>query len=509
MARKVTSVKPRRAGAVAGDSTGSDAGGPLPHETLYEHLAADIATSIENGTLRPGDRLPSVRQLTASRGVSPATVFEAYYLLEARGLVRARPRSGYYVAPEPSCRTAEPEAPSNPDPTPRLVQISDIIYETLQATASRQVVPLGSAFPSPALFPWQQLARTLAQAVTKLDPWATVESLTPGHEGLRRQIALRYLVDGVRTDIDQIIVTNGAMEALNLSLAAVTKPGDAVVVESPCFYACLQAIERLGLRAIEVPTCPRTGIELEPLEQAIVAHKPAAVWLMTNFQNPLTSSKSFEQKRALVALLHKHQLPLVEDDAYLELFADEGRVPSTKVFDDEGWVLHCSSFSKTLAPGFRVGWVSAGRFTKQVAQQKLAASLATSVPVQAALANYLARGHYERHLRALRARLRSLRDQYSELIAQSFPAGTRISRPAGGYFLWVEMPAGVDALSLGREAMEAGISLAPGPLFSASRDFAHCVRINCGHPLTEDIANAVRLVGALAARHVASVTSAG
>lgn len=508
MARKATNGKPRRAGADAVDSTGSDAG-VQPHETLYEHLAADIAASIESGTLRPGDRLPSVRSLTATRGVSPATVFEAYYLLEARGLVRARPRSGYYVAAEPTYRSAEPVEMSTPDSAPREVRISDIIYETLQATASRHVVPLGSAFPSPALFPWQQLARTLAQAVTKLDPWATVESLTPGHEGLRRQIAMRYLVDGVRADIGEIIVTNGAMEALNLALAAVSKPGDAVVVEAPCFYACLQAIERLGLRAIEVPTCPRTGIELDALEQAILARKPAALWLMTNFQNPLTSSMPLEKKRDLVALLHKHRLPMIEDDAYHELFASEGRPPSTKVFDDEGWVLHCSSFSKTLAPGFRVGWVSAGRFTKEVAQQKLAASLATSVPVQAALATYLSRGHYERHLRALRARLRSLRDQYAELIAASFPAGTRISRPAGGYFLWIEMPAGVDALLLGREAMAAGISLAPGPLFSASRGFANCVRINCGHPLTDEIANAVRHVGALAARHVASVTSAG
>ena len=171
------------------------------------------------------------------------------------------------------------------------------------------------------------------------------------------------------------------------------------------------------------------------------------------------------------------------------------------VFDREGWVLHCSSFSKTLAPGFRVGWVSAGRFTKQVAQQKLAASLATTVPVQAALAQYLARGHYERHLRALRARMRSLRDQYAELIATTFPAGTRISRPAGGYFLWLEMPEQVDALLLGREAMAAGISLAPGPLFSASGAFAHCVRINCGHPLTDEVADAVRHVGALACRY--------
>ena len=271
MARKDRQAPGAPTDSDGADSTGSEGG------TLYAALAADIAASIANGTLRPGDRLPSVRQLTASRHVSPATVFEAYYLLEARGLVRARPRSGYYVAPAPAHVPAEPRTLSNPDTAPRAVAITDLIYATLQATASRDVVPLGSAFPSPALFPWQQLARTMAQTVTKLDAWSSVESLTPGHEGLRRQIATRYLLDGVSAHVDEIIVTNGAMEALNLALAAVSKPGDAVVVEAPCFYACLQAIERLGLRAIEVATDPRTGIDLAALERAIVAHKPAAL----------------------------------------------------------------------------------------------------------------------------------------------------------------------------------------------------------------------------------------
>jgi DNA-binding transcriptional MocR family regulator len=502
MARKDRQSRTGAAGTDGVDPTGSDAPG-ADGTRRYEALAADIAASIGNATLRPGDRLPSVRQLVASRGVSPATVFEAYALLEARGLVHARPRSGYYVAKAPRHLAAEPHTPSNPDSAPRVVSISDLIYETLQATAARDVVPLGSAFPSPDLFPWQRLARTLAHTVLRLDPWSSVEALTSGLPELRRQIALRYLMDGVRADVGEIIVTNGAMEALNLALAAVTSPGDAVVVEAPCFYACLQAIERLGLRAVQVATDPRTGIDLDALERAIVAHKPAAMWLMTNFQNPLGCLMDEGKKRALVELLHKHALPLVEDDAYHELFQTDARPAATKAFDREGWVLHCGSFSKSLAPGFRVGWVSAGRFAKQVAQHKLAASLATSVPLQAALAAYLARGHYERHLRALRARMRSLRDQYAELIGMHFPAGTRVSRPQGGYFLWVELPAGVDALQLGRDAMAARISIAPGPLFSASGAFANCVRINCGHPLTDAVADAVRHVGALAARSLA------
>jgi DNA-binding transcriptional MocR family regulator len=461
----------------------------------YEALAADIAASIESGTLKAGDKLPSVRQLRASRKASPATVFEAYALLEARGLIESRPRSGHYVSRPARAMPAEPLPHPAPDGEPRAVQVADMIYGILQAAASHDVVPLGSAFPSPFLFPLQRLGRALAASATRMDPWSTVESLTPGHLELRRQIALRYLLDGVRADPDDIIVTNGAMEALNLSLAATCKPGDAVAVESPCFYACLQALERFGLRAVEVATDPRTGMDLDALESAIARHKPSAVWVMTNFQNPLGSSMDEAKKHALVELVARHQLPLIEDDVYGELYFGERRPAATKAFDTEGWVLHCSSFSKTLAPGYRVGWVSAGRFTREVAQQKLGASLATAVPVQMALARYLARGGYERHLRALRATLRTQRDRYAEAIGAAFPAGTRVSRPGGGYFLWVELPKGVDAMSLGRKAMAAGISLAPGPMFSPSGGFANFVRINAGHPMTPRIEEALQQIG--------------
>jgi DNA-binding transcriptional MocR family regulator len=238
-----------------------------------------------------------------------------------------------------------------------------------------------------------------------MDPWSTVDELTPGHLELRRQVALRYLLDGVQLDPDDILITNGAMEALNLCLTAVCRPGDAVVVESPCFYVCLQALERLGLRAIEVATDPREGIDLPALEAAITRHRPKACWVMTNFQNPLGSTMPDAKKRALVELVTRHQLPLIEDDVYHELYYGPQRPATTKAFDTEGWVLHCSSFSKPLAPGYRVGWVAAGRFAARVAQHKLSLSLATSIPMQLALAKYLERGSYERHLRALRATL--------------------------------------------------------------------------------------------------------
>jgi DNA-binding transcriptional MocR family regulator len=463
----------------------------------YEALAADIQASIQNGTFKPGDRLPSVRQASSTRQVSPATVFEAYYLLESRGLVRSRPRSGYYVAPAARALPPEPSQTSRPDADARPVAVSELVFEILGSAMSRDVVPLGSAFPDPRLFPLERLGRATAAAAIHLDPWSTVDDLTPGNNGLRQQIALRYLIDGVQLGSDGIVVTNGAMEALNLCLAAACSPGDAVVVESPCFYVCLQALERLGLHAIEVATDPREGLDLDTLEAAIVRHRPKACWVMTNFQNPLGSAMGEAKKRALVELVTRHEVALIEDDVYNELYFDQ-RPASTKAFDTDGWVMHCSSFSKTLAPGYRIGWAAPGRFLRRVARHKLMASLATSLPAQLGIARFLERGSYTHHLRDLRLALRKQRDEYIDAIGRTFPAGTRVSRPNGGYFLWLELPEAVDALALQRQAMEAGVSIAPGPMFSASQSFRNCLRINYGHPLTTRVEAALRTVGRLA-----------
>lgn len=449
--------------------------------TRYEALAHDIAESIRAGVLRPGDRLASVRHTSASRGVSPSTVFQAYYLLEARGLVQARERSGYYVAPHAQLAPPEPETASRPDEGSVPVDVSALVFEILSASMTREVVPFGSAFPSPLLFPLARLGQALAASAQALDPWSTVDDLTPGNAALRRQIALRYLAAGMPVPMDEIVVTNGALEALNLCLAAVTRPGDTVLVESPAFYGALQALERLGLSAVEVPTHPRDGMSLSALEQAIARHQPSACWIMSNFQNPLGSLMPEPNKRALVELLARHQLPLIEDDVYAELYFGDKRPPPAKAFDQQGLVLHCSSFSKCLAPGWRIGWAAPGRFAQAVARGKLMSTLATAVPPQVALARYLERGGYDKHLRKLRQTLEQQQGLFMQALGRHFPPGTRATRPAGGYFVWVELPAQVDALALHRQALAQGISVAPGPIFSPSRAFRNCLRLNYGH----------------------------
>ncbi len=448
---------------------------------LYEELADSIAQSIQEGVLCRGDKLPSVRHASLKRNVSASTVFQAYYLLEARGLIVARERSGYYVSGGATGISPSPEPLSEVNKESTQVDVSELVFEVLESIRARNIVPLGSAFPSPLLFPMAKLARTMASSVKVMDPWQSVDNLSLGDASLRRQIALRYMIDGLNVPTDEIVITNGALEALNLCLMAVTRPGDAVLIESPTFYAALQSIERIGLRAVEVPSHPRDGIDLKAMEWALKHHKPKACWLMTNFQNPLGSLLSDAKKKALVALLTQYQVPLIEDDVYGELYFGDKRPAPAKAFDTEGIVMHCSSFSKCLAPGYRVGWVATGRYAQSIERLKLTTTLSASVPAQAALAQYLQKGGYDKHLRNLRHTLLVNQIKFIETIERSFPKGTRLTPPQGGYFLWMKLPDGVNALELHRLALANGISIAPGPIFSAQKGFTDYIRLNYGH----------------------------
>ena len=467
----------------------------------YQQYAHEITALIQAKTLRAGDKLPSVRQASAQRGISPATVFAAYYLLEARGLISARPRSGYYV--NASATPAEP-ATARPTRQSTPVAVSELVFEVLASTRLPDVVPLGSAFPSPALFSLDKLARGLTPAMRSLAPQQLVEDLTAGNERLRRHIGLRYGIKGATVDTAEIVVTSGAMEALNLCLQAVTQPGDVVALESPTFYSALQALERLKLRAVEVATHPRDGVDLDSLAQVLARHPVKACWFMPNFQNPLGSLMPAARKQALVELLGARQIPLIEDDVYGELYFGTSRPLPAKAYDRQGWVLHCSSFSKCLAPGYRVGWAAAGRFAPQVQRLKIMTSLSTAIPSQLAIADYLDRGGFERHLRQLRLVLAAQQALALRLIAKHFPKGSRVTHPEGGYFLWLELPRQVDALQLQRLALMQHISLAPGHLFSADARFQNFVRLNYGYPDDARFAAAVQTVGELACGLAAS-----
>lgn len=474
----------------------------------YRELADEISRQIATNVLRPGDRLPSIRQTCEARRLSPSTVFHAYDLLENRGLIHAAPRSGYFVNATPSTPAPEPETKSTPPEGPRHAEVTDLVMQLMRAARSRKVIPLGSAFPSPLLFPLDDLRRALSSSTRKLDVWSALDDLPPGNERLRRQIGKRYIIRGMEVPLDEIVLTNGGLNALNLCLQAVTKPGDPVVVECPCFYAALQAIERLGRRAIEVPTHPTEGIDISALSTILKTHRPRACWLMTNFQNPLGYTLSPEKKRELVDLLAQHETPLIEDDVYSELYHGAAAPAPAKRFDRRGLVMHCSSFSKTLAPGYRVGWVAAGRFADDIQRLKVMTSLSGTIPTQAAIAEYLQQGGYDRHLRRLRAALKQQKELLTASVIRHFPPGIRITRPDGGYFVWVDMPwKTVDALSLFHSALSNHISIAPGPVFSNHEGFRNCLRLNFGHPWSSNTEKALATLGRLVRLHAGTGTA--
>lgn len=441
----------------------------------YQRLAQQIIDQIALGVWLPGDRLPSLREQVVHSGMSFMTVGHAYQVLESQGVIVARPQSGYYVAPRPVSRATPAPVKVMRDES---VDINTYIFEVLQASCDASVVPFGSAFPDPRLFPLQQLNRSLATVSKTATAMSVIENLPPGNEALRHAIARRYAQQGMQVSPDEIVITAGALEALNLSLQAVTEPGDWVIVENPCFYGALQALERLRLKALSVATDAVNGIDLTALKQALNDYPVKACWLMTNSQNPLGVTLTAEKKQQLVSLLQEHNVTLIEDDVYSELYYGRERPLPARAWDEQGMTLHCSSFSKCLVAGFRIGWVAAGKHARRIQQLQLMSTLSTSSPMQLALVDYLATKRYDTHLKRLRRMLAERKQQAWQALHTLLPAEVKIHRSESGYFLWIELPDYMDASLLSEQAIAHKISIAPGKMFTTGRAWDNCFRLN-------------------------------
>lgn len=464
--------------------------------TLYEQLAGEISGLIHARTLRPGERIPSVRRLSAQKRVSISTVLEAYRILEDRGLVEARPQSGYFVRPRP--RVLDEPGISRPPSTPSFVGVTRLVDDMLRAGRSPHVVPFGAACPSPDLFPAAKLQRMLASVSRRKPRCLTHYSLAAGNEELRRELAKRSLDWGISLSAEEFVVTDGCMEAINLCLRAVAKPGDTIALESPAYFGVLQVIESLGMKALEIPTHPREGISLDALSVALQTRRVKACLVVPTVSNPLGSIMPEANKKRLVDLLTAADVPLIEDDIYGDLAFAEPRPVTAKSFDRKGMVMLCSSFAKVLAPGFRVGWVAPGRYQPQVEMLKFINTVATAEVLQMAIAEFLRNGGYDHHLRRLRRAFHDNINAFTSAIEKSFPEDTRVTRPQGGFLLWVELPGKLDALELHRDALKNRIGIAPGPMFSATGRYRNCFRLNCGHPWSRDIELALWRLGELA-----------
>jgi DNA-binding transcriptional MocR family regulator len=443
---------------------------------LYQKLAGEIAGMIAHGTYRPGDRIPSVRRLSRNHNVSITTVLEAYRWLENHGWIEARPQSGYFVrAPFPVA--AEPEV-SKPSPDPAQVSMGELMMLLLRDSQKPDLLPLGHALPNPNLLPLEKLNRSLALMGRKHPTRSHSYDAPPGCKELRVQVARRAMEAGCSLNPEEIVTTLGCQEAIILALRALCRPGDTVAVESPCYFGVLQAIEMLNLRALELPTHPREGVSLDALRYALDSQPIRACLFTPNFHNPLGCCMPDGKKEELARLLADREIPLIEDDIYGDLYFGERRPRVAKALDKKGLVLLCSSFSKTLAPGYRAGWIAPGRFQAEIERLKFVNTIASPTLTQLAVADFLENGGYDHHLRKIRRAYAYQVAMMAQAVVRHFPEGSKVTQPAGGSALWIEMPESCDSLALYEQAIKAGIAFAPGPLFSAKQGYRNFLRLN-------------------------------
>jgi DNA-binding transcriptional MocR family regulator len=463
-------------------------------DPLYQKVASGLEDQIKNGTLKTGDKLPSLRTLHREQDVSLTTAIQAYLELESRGLIVSRPQSGYYVNYRPSRLSIpsvnKPLAEEEPECVEALITK---MYSTLTA---KDVTKFSMGVPENELLPIAKLNKELVNAMRNLDGSGTQYDTIQGNLKLRNAIArLTYTWNGSLSGED-IVTTAGAMNALSLGLLALTQKDDTIAVESPVYSGILQLAKNLGLKVIELPTHPVTGVELDGLKK--VLPKINVCLLISNFNNPLGSCMPEEHKKQVVRMLGHRGIPLIEDDLYGDIYFGGSRPVPCKFFDEEGLVLWIGSVSKTLAPGYRVGWIAPGKFKEKLIHQKLVHTFSSTAITQEAVANFLEKGRYEHHLRKLRRELHANSLQFARAIADYFPEGTKISRPQGGFMLWVELNKNIDTADLYDRAIRQKISIAPGRMFSLQNQFNNCMRLSYGQRWSGMIDNKLKQLGKIA-----------
>lgn len=467
----------------------------MAKDFLYREIAAAIAGQISNGILKHGDKLPSVRMLCKAHNIGMNTAKRVFLELEARSLIDARPQSGYFVSQLPSRKLLLPEV-SRPALIANTNEPNELISKVYANIGNEELTLFSIGIPSGELLPLAKLKKEILRATQQLkDGGATYDPLQ-GNVHLRRMIAIRSLTWGGNLNEQDLVTTSGAMNALFFCLMALGKPGDTIAIESPCYPGILQMAISLGLKVLELPTHPVTGLEIDALKLAIP--RIDLCLLVPNFNTPLGSCMPDVHKKEVVNLLAKHGIPLIEDDIYGDLYFGTQRPKCCKSFDQEGNVLWCGSISKTMAPGYRVGWVAPGKHKEELLKLKLIHSISSPSIVQEAVAGFLGSGRYEQHLRQLRRTLQDNYQHYARVIAQHFPEGTKITRPQGGIAVWVAFHKSIDTSILYDMAIRQGISIAPGRMFTLQDQFENCMRLCIGLPWSANLESKLKQLGNLA-----------
>lgn len=444
---------------------------------MYLELAKKMALLIDKGVYKAGDKLPSLRSIHQENNISIGTVLQAFHHLQDTGLVVAREKSGYFV----NYPSRQPLALPQPAPaslSEQTVRIDNLLQKLRKEKPGKHFISFANALPDHRLLPFNGIKRTIQQISRDTSGDYLALEDAAGNRLLREALARRSFTWGGALHADEILVTNGATEAINLCLKAITQPGDTVLIQDPCYYGVMQSLEFLGLKAVAIPCHAETGIELRDLEEACSKLPVKACLLVSNFNNPTGASLSSEKKKKIAAFAARHKIPVIEDDLYGDLYLGHGRPDTIKTYDKNGWVLLCNSFSKSLFPGFRIGWCAPGRFGYEVTRFKKMNNVATASFSQRVLQELLHTGIYDRHLQQFRKLLQQNLLRTSSLVERHFPKGTRMTRPKGGIVLWIELPKRINAVQLQDAAFEQGIGIAPGEIFSAQNGYKHYIRLS-------------------------------
>ncbi len=461
---------------------------------LYRQVIDLINENISSGTLRPGDRLPSLRKMSRAVGVSVPTVRQAYVELERQRRVESRPQSGFYVRHQSRPPLVRPTSSSRCNPC--ALECRSLMERVYDGINRADLVPLGIANPCMAKPAAKTLHRAMKRVMARSEEHSLGYATTQGTPTLRRQIAYHYLdTTGVHVDPDDICITNGGQEALLLALRAVASPGDVIAVETPTYHGMLELIDSLGMLAIEVETCPEEGVTLSALRRTLEQNAVRACMFSTTLSNPLGVTMPDAERRELVDLLAEFGTVLIEDDVYGDLRFDGIRPVPAQFTGGSARIMTCGSFSKTAAPGYRIGWIVADGNMPELLRLKRAFSCSSGLLQQLTLADFVASGDFHRHLKALRPVLNNNAERMSAIVADRFPSGTRMSKPVGGSVLWIELPNDCDSTRLFDAAMDNGISIAPGRIFSPRGRYSNFVRLSFGHPWSEPTEHAVRWLG--------------
>ncbi|MFK7925900.1 MAG: PLP-dependent aminotransferase family protein [Bacteroidia bacterium] len=466
---------------------------------LYQNLAQELEQSILNGVILVGEKLPSVRLLSREKALSASTVFQAYYHLEAKGLVEARDRSGYYVAYRSAQRKPLKNNTNIAPPDIRQLDTRTMIKQLEGVRSQADIQKLSMAVPDPTYLPAARLSKCMQDALRQYRDESLQYAPPAGILALRRLISAQLLSWWPSGRPEDVLITQGAMEGLSLCLRALCKRGEVIAMDELSYFGVHQLVEQLGLQVVPIPQGGDEGLDLDYLDQVLKQFPIKACLFVPTFHNPTGSSLSETKKQALVELLCQRRIPLIEDDVYGELYFGKKRPLPCKHYDKEGWVLYCSSFSKTLAPGYRVGYCMGGRFHEELLWEKRIHSHSSSTLPQLCLARFLEIGRYRAHLNKLRANLHTNMLKYGQLFLDAFPEQVRFLSPQGGMVYWIQMPEKLDARILFGQAQAEGIVISPGPIFASRPGFEHCFRLSFSSPIDPTIEIAIDKLGRMIA----------